>query len=109
MRLLNYLGGLGVRIVFQDGVIARGYARGIFYRSPQFKANAQFALSAKWEPIAHQQRGLMHQAMRIVRNTIDAVFRHHLSWPVLFSDCLPLLGQYLPSAAEIILKDFQDC
>src|SRR4029077_11167228 len=51
--------GFGARIVFQNGVIAGGDSRGIFHRPPQFETNAHFALPAKREPVANQQRGFM--------------------------------------------------
>jgi len=87
---------LSIRIIFQNDVMTGGYPRRLHYCTPQFKTDPLFALPAKRKPITPEQRGLVHQAVRIVRDTIDAVFRHHFPWSVLFSDCLPLLGQYLP-------------
>ncbi len=55
---------------------------GILDRAPQLKANAAVTLFANRKAISGQQRGLMHQAMRIMSHAINATFRDEFSGPI---------------------------
>src|ERR1700704_4618997 len=82
--------GFGIRIIFEDGVVSGGNLRRIFNRAPQFKTNAVFALPANWKPLALQQRSFMHQAVRLVHDSINSAFRYYFSRSIFLSHHLYL-------------------
>jgi hypothetical protein len=57
---LHNRGRLGVRIIFQNGVVTGGDLRGILYGTTQFKTNTPMTSLAKRKPAACQQHGFMH-------------------------------------------------
>jgi hypothetical protein len=78
---------------------------GIFHGAEQLKADCPPALPAKGKPVAGQQRGFMHQTMRVMSDAVDTAFWNQLSGPMLpFQNQLPLVR---PKSEHAILKDFQ--
>src|SRR5579859_121257 len=84
--------GFHIRIIFKDGMIARGNSCRIFDRAAELKTNVVIALSANREPLSFQQCGLMHQTVRVVQNSINSAFRHHISRLIFLSHGSSLTG-----------------
>jgi hypothetical protein len=95
-----------VRIIFENGVIARGNVDGIFDGAPQLKPDGHRTSLANGKFVACQQRGLMHQPVGIVRHAVDTALRDEFSGPVLplhhFLGCCPHVKRTFHS------KDFAD-
>jgi hypothetical protein len=67
---------------------------GIFHGTEKLKADCALALPANRKPVTGQQRGFMHQTVRVMGDAVDAAFRDQISGPMFpFQKPSPL---YLP-------------
>jgi hypothetical protein len=55
---------------------------GIFHGTEKLKADCALALPANRKPVTGQQRGFMHQTVRVMGDAINAAFRDHISGPM---------------------------
>jgi hypothetical protein len=95
-----------IRIIFQDGVIAGGYACGVLHGSPQFKTDVVPALPANGEASAFQQSGFVHQAMRRMCDPVNPTFGYQITRLVFLSHPVcPSPGLVTLFGNWLILKD----
>jgi hypothetical protein len=78
--------------IFKNGVVAANQLLGIFDRTAQRKADVVFTLPAQREQVSLKQRGLVHQAMRIMLNSVNAAFRNQFARKKYFLHLHPMQG-----------------
>ncbi len=81
-----------LREVFQNGVVAADELLRFLDRAVQMKANLMLTLPAKRKEISLQQRGLVHQAMGVMLNSVDAALRNHFARKKSFLHLHPVQG-----------------
>ena len=67
------------RKVLKDGVVAGNDSRWVLHRATQFETDTAVTSFANGKPVAFKERGLMHQAMRLVHYPVNPAFRYKFS------------------------------
>ena len=82
---------LGIRIIFQDGVVTGDDLGGVLYSAAQFKTNTPVTSFANRKLTSCQQHGLMHQAVLVMSHAVNTALWHKLARPVFLDQNLFVL------------------